>query len=94
MNSHKVLEPDSFLANKIIQIKHDSILKSLQATIDTHPDIALEAVGNLVKVASADRIKQLIGVLSQQLSMLQTPTSPPPIGAMNSIPEHDEKEAH
>lgn len=70
INQNKTLEPDSFLSTKLATIKHDAILKQLQDIIETNPDIALESVGNLVKVASADRIKQVIATLNEQLDIL------------------------
>lgn len=70
LNQNKTLEPDSFLSTKLAEIKHDAILKQLQDIIETNPDIALESVGNLVKVASIDRIKQVIATLNEQLNIL------------------------
>lgn len=67
INTDKTLEPDSFLSQKLATIKHDAILKQLQEIIETNPDIALESVGNLVKVASVDRINQVIVLLQEQL---------------------------
>ena len=70
ITSDRILAPDSFLATKLDRIKHDAILKQLQMIIETNPDIALESVGNLVKVASAERIKQVITTLNEQLEKL------------------------
>lgn len=70
ITSDRTFEPNSFLADNLNQIKHDAILKQLQMIIETNPDIALESVGNLVKVASAERIKQVITTLNDQLEKL------------------------
>jgi acetyl-CoA carboxylase/biotin carboxylase 1 len=88
-SNSKTLEPDSVLSNKLAQIKHDAILKQLQEIIETNPDIALESVGNLVKVASAERIKQVISTLNNQLELLISENSPQ---KGNDLPGHDKSD--
>ena len=70
LNQNKTLEPDSFLSTKFAKIKHDAVLKQLQEIVETNPDIGLECLGKLVKVASVDRIKQVIATLNEQLDLL------------------------
>ena len=71
LNNFKVLEPDSFLAEKLAIIKHDTILAQITSIIDTHPDIALESVEHLVKTASQKRIRQLVDLLNAKLEETQ-----------------------
>ncbi len=72
INNQKALNPDSFLSQKLARIEHDAILKQLNTIIETNPDIAMESVGILVKTASAERIRQMISSLTEQLNLMST----------------------
>jgi len=72
INNQKALNPDSFLSQKLARIEHDAILKQLNSIIETNPNIAMESVGTLVKTASAERIKQMISSLTEQLELMTT----------------------
>lgn len=75
LNSNKKLEPDSFLCNKINEIKHDSVLNHLKGIIENHPDIALESIDHMVQVVSAEKLKELIDILTEKFNKMTSSKS-------------------
>ncbi|CAF0748849.1 unnamed protein product [Brachionus calyciflorus] len=67
LNEEKSLKENSFVTNKIAQLKHDNVLNQIKNIVEEYPDIAMESIGHLVQTISSKRIMDLIEALNQKL---------------------------
>jgi adenine-specific DNA methylase len=67
------------VADKLKNLRHDQVLGQLNTIINEHPDIALESINQLVESTSSEKIKELIGMLTEKLNAaLVTQGASPP----------------
>ena len=48
------------------------MLDNLKSIIENHPDIALESIDHMVQIISAEKLKEVIQVLTDKLNKLSS----------------------
>ena len=68
-------ENDTFVADKLKELKHEAVLNQIKEIIDTYPEIALESISHLFNSTSTERIKQVVNLLNQKLEEMPASNS-------------------